>query len=246
MPRSRLVAVTMLVLLAAGVGAYLAYEQFLRGDNVGPLGLSSTSGSASATPTAVASSATTGQPATPADVAGTWSIGDGSVVGYRVREQLASLSAQSDAVGRTSDVTGQATLETATDGVRVTAAAFEADLTTLQSDDGRRDNRIREIGLESNTYPMATFTLTEPVDVPGTAADGTAVEVTLVGDLTIHGQTRSVEIPAQAQLNSDTIEIAGSFTFLFAEFGMTPPSIGGFVTVEDNATLEFLMQLRHD
>ena len=37
----------------------------------------------------------------------------GSEAGYRVREQLANLPAESDAVGRTSDVTGSITLEAA-------------------------------------------------------------------------------------------------------------------------------------
>ena len=46
-----------------------------------------------------------------ADVAGTWTVTGGSQAGYRVREQLANLPAESDAVGRTSDVTGSITIE---------------------------------------------------------------------------------------------------------------------------------------
>jgi polyisoprenoid-binding protein YceI len=243
MARSRLVPLALVLLLAAGAGAFLAYDQFLRGDNVAPLGLSSPAASGAAA-TSAAGTDDASASATPDEVAGTWTVGEGSVVGYRVREQLARLSAQSDAVGRTSDVTGQAVLEAAEDSVQVTAASFEADLTTLASDDDRRDNRIREIGLESNTYPTATFDLPDPVDVPAAAATGTPVEVTLVGELTIHGQSRAVQIAAQAQLDGDGIRIAGSYTFAFADFGMTPPSIGGFVTVEDDATLEFLIVLQ--
>ncbi|MEA2703889.1 MAG: hypothetical protein QOD63_1834, partial [Actinomycetota bacterium] len=54
-------------------------------------------------------SQTTAPGAAPADassLAGTWNVAPGSVAGYRVREKLASLPAQSDAVGRTEAVTG--------------------------------------------------------------------------------------------------------------------------------------------
>lgn len=45
------------------------------------------------------------------DLSGQWAPGDGSVAGYRVREQLAMLPAPSDAVGRTSGVTGTVDIE---------------------------------------------------------------------------------------------------------------------------------------
>ena len=183
--------------------------------------------------------------AAPDELAGTWTVGDGTVVGYRVREQLASLAAQTDAVGRTSSVTGSATLEASGDSVTVTDASFEADLTTLTSDDGRRDRRIRELGLESARFPAATFELTSRIGVPAAALAGQTVEVTLVGDLTIHGLTRSVTIPAQAHLNGAQIEVLGSLSFPFSDFGMTPPSIGGFVNVGADATLEFVLVLAH-
>jgi polyisoprenoid-binding protein YceI len=125
----------------------------------------------------------------------------------------------------------------------VTAASFEADLTTLASDDGRRDRRIQQIGLESSRFPTGAFALASPIDVPAAALNGETVEVTLVGDLTIHGVTKSVSIPAQARRNGDQIELQGSLTFAFADFGMTPPNIAGFVSVEDDATLEFLLIL---
>lgn len=61
--------------------------------------------------------------------------------------------------------------------------------------------------------------------------------------LTVHGVARTVTIPIQARLNGPQIELAGSISFPFGEFGMTPPSIGGFVSVQDNATLEFALVL---
>jgi len=75
------------------------------------------------------------------------------------------------------------------------------------------------------------------------AASGQAVRVSATGDLTVHGVTKSVTIPIDARLTGSKIELVGSITFPFSQFGMTPPSIGGFVTVQNNATMEFQLLL---
>ena len=82
-------------------------------------------------------------------------------------------------------------------------------MTSLTSDESRRDNRLRQEGLETDAFPTATFTLTAPVEVPAAALAGTPSDVTLTGDLTVHGVTKSVQIPAQAQLVDGTIQVAG-------------------------------------
>ncbi|MCI0344009.1 MAG: YceI family protein [Chloroflexi bacterium] len=168
----------------------------------------------------------------------------GTVVGYRVREQLAALSAQTDAVGRTSSVIGSATLAASGDGLSVPAAGTGS-IRGRSRGSGCRGGRRR--WSRSSGPPRsstATFVLSSPVDVPAEALDGATVDVTLVGDLTIHGVTKSVSIPAQAQLTADgQVNVLGSMTFPFSDFGMTPPNIGGFVSVEDDATLEFVLIL---
>ncbi len=175
---------------------------------------------------------------------GTWTVGTGSVAGYRVREQLAGLPAPSDAVGRTSSITGSFTLAQSTDGYTVAAATFTVDVSTLTSDRSMRDRRIHQMGLESDRYPTATFKLTSPIVLPAAATTGQTLHVSATGDLTIHGTTKSVTIPIDAQLNGSQIQVVGSLTFPFSEFNMVPPSIGGFVTVQDNATMEFSLLLQ--
>lgn len=249
MPRPRLPLLMAAVAVALVTGGFAAFQLFLAGDNVPRLTLppvtaepATTGASLTPSGTAVASPAAILDPS-PAGLAGTWTVGDGSVAGYRVREQLGGISALTEAVGRTNAITGSATFEASGDSIRVSAATFEADLSQLTSDDGRRDNRIRSIGLESTTFPTATFVLAEAIDVPAGALDGSPVEVVMNGDLAIHGVTKRVAIPAQAQLNGDRIEIVGSLTFPFSDFAMTPPDIANFVQVEDDATLEVLVSL---
>ena len=99
------------------------------------------------------------------------------------------------------------------------------------------------MGLESDRYPTATFVLNTPIALPADAADGQVIIVSATGALTIHGVTKTVTIPIQARLSGAQVELVGSTTFPFSEFGMTPPSIGGFVTVQDNATMEFDLKL---
>src|ERR1700676_2527164 len=62
------------------------------------------------TSTAASTRSTSSASTSTASAGGHWSVATGSQAGYRVREKLAFLPAQSDAVGRTSSVTGEATL----------------------------------------------------------------------------------------------------------------------------------------
>ena len=115
-----------------------------------------------------------------------------------MREKLAFLPAKNDAVGRTSDITGSAE---STDDT-FTKADFEIDLTTLTSDQDRRDQRIREIGVESDRFPTAKFSLTKPLALGESKVDAT-------GDLTLHGVTKRVTIPLEVRQSGSTTRPSG-------------------------------------
>ena len=139
-------------------------------------------------------------------------------------------------------VSGSITVEQSGDAATLTAGSLTVDTTTIQSDEGRRDNRLRNEGLQTDQYPTATFVVTQPVDVPAAALSGTATDLTLTGDLTLHGVTKSVEIPAQAQLTDGKMQVAGALTFPLSDFGITAPNVGGFIlSIADEGTLEFLV-----
>jgi polyisoprenoid-binding protein YceI len=179
-----------------------------------------------------------------ATLAGRWTIAPGSLAGYRVREKLAFLPAISDAVGRTSAITGGATLARSGSSLAVTAAAFVIDVSTLKSDESLRDQHIRTIGLQSATYPKASFVLSSPLALPAGALSGRAFSARVSGTITIHGTSRRLEIPLQMRLSPASIQAVGSLTFPWGEFDMTAPSVGGFVTVTDMATMEFDLRLK--
>jgi polyisoprenoid-binding protein YceI len=254
----------VLVILVGAVliaGAYLGFSYLFLGETPPAVGL------AGATPSAVAadgSAATASPAATPtstgstapgssaasgggAALDGTWNIDpsigsfsdfSGSFVGYRVQEELANVGAAT-AVGRTPDVTGSLTF----DGTKVTAADFTADLTTLQSDKAQRDGQLRRQALETSTYPTATFKLSQPIDLGSVPADGQVVQATATGDLTIHGVTKPVQIPIQAKLSGDHVTVTGSTDIVFADYGMDRPQSFMVLSIADNGTMEFQLQL---
>ena len=163
----------------------------------------------------------------------TVSAGGETFVGYRVREEFASIGVK-DAVGRTPDVSGSVDVE----GDTITAAKLDADLSTLVSDEARRDDALRERGIETDRFPTASFELTEPVELSRT-------KTTTPGTLTLHGETQPIEVTLRSQrIGDSTIELAGSAPIAFADFGIEPPSVAGVVTVEDHGVLEFKIRLR--
>jgi polyisoprenoid-binding protein YceI len=192
------------------------------------------------TPDAATSSASTSA----GGVAGRWSVGSGSEAGYRVREKLAFLPAQSDAVGRTSSITGAALLSESNGKITIKTASFDVAVNTLKSDRSMRDEKIHEIGLESDRYPTASFVLSAPVSLSRSAIAGHVARGSVAGSFTIHGISRTETLPVEFTLSGSTLEAAGSLTFPWSEFGMSAPSIGGFVNVTEKATMEFDLHLQ--
>jgi polyisoprenoid-binding protein YceI len=197
-----------------------------------------TSSTASTPTTSTASSAASSQ------ITGHWKVASGSEAGYRVREKLGFLPAQSDAVGRTSAITGDATFTESSGVVSVTAASFTVDVNTLNSDRSQRDEKIHAIGLESDRYSTATFVLSAPLKLPASASTGHVVHVAVTGVFNIHGTSKSETLPLEMRVSSSAIEAVGSLTFPWSEFNMTAPSIGGFVNVTEKATMEVDLHLQ--
>jgi polyisoprenoid-binding protein YceI len=177
--------------------------------------------------------AATAATSTPAAAGAVWTVDSGaSAVGYRVVEVL--FGQDTEGVGRTSDVTGQLTLS----GTQVTAADFEVDMTTVTSDEDRRDNQFRGRLLDTDNFPTATFTLTSPIELGTAPADGAAVTATATGDLTLRGTTQPVTIEVQAQQSGDTIQVVGSTDIVFADYGIPDPSTAG-ISTQEHGLLEF-------
>jgi polyisoprenoid-binding protein YceI len=178
------------------------------------------------------------------DVNATWIIDDeigsfdfetasGSFAGFRVDEELTVGAVV--AVGRSGGVTGALTIE----GGSLTAANIVVDMTTIISNDQRRESAIRRT-IDASSFPTASFTLTQPVELPAGLADGETVTVAAVGDLTIAATTNEVTFTITAVLRADGFGIVtGSAGMVWQDFGITPPSAPVVVSIADEGVIEF-------
>ncbi len=178
------------------------------------------------------------------DISGTWIVDDeigdfdfetasGSFAGFRVDEELTV--GEVVAVGRSGGVNGSLTI----DAGQLTAADITVDMTTIVSNDSRRENAIRgAVGASAN--PTATFVLTSPVELPDGLRNGETVTVDITGDLTVNGVTNPTTFTMSALVRDDGFGvITGSTNILFADFDVTPPSAPIVVSVDDNGIVEF-------
>ncbi len=177
-------------------------------------------------------------------IAGTWVVDSesgefdfesatGSFAGFRVTEELASIG-KTEAVGRTGEVTGEMVI----DGTTLSSTEISVNLTELQSDKPRRDDKVLE-ALMVKDYPNATFDLTEPVDLGNGAAEGDDLSVEATGNLTIHGVTREVTVELDSQLVDGTAVVVGSIPIKLADYDVETPSAPVVLSVSDDATIEF-------
>ena len=66
-----------------------------------------------------------------------------------------------------------------------------------------------------------------------------------VGDLTIHGVTKSVEFPLEAKLVNGTVVVVGSLDITFSEFDVETPTSAAVLSVEDHGELELQLLLQN-
>jgi polyisoprenoid-binding protein YceI len=227
--RGWLAAVAAVLVLALAGGGYLLLAR--NSDAPAPASLDAATATTATTVGDAAQPAATGTPD------GAWRVRDdgSSFVGYRVRERLAQLSSPSEAVGRSTQVTG--TMQVA--GDQVEAVRVEADLRGLESDEGRRDNAIRQRGLESSRFPTAVFELAEPIRLDQEPVKGRRVGGQGKGRLTVRGITREVTAGLQGRWDGSTIQVAGSIPVRMSDFQIEPPIIGFVLSIEDRLTVEF-------
>jgi polyisoprenoid-binding protein YceI len=229
--RPRRVALWLLGAAAAvvvlAVGGTFVYFHFIAGAAPAPLGLS-TPGSTGTSGNRAAASPS---------VAGSWQVGKGSVVGYRVLEVL--FGQNHTAVGRTGAITGHITIT----GTTVTSGAFTVQMATITSDASERDAQFRGRIMDTSSYPTGTLTLSRPVALAPLPAAGVVRSYTVSASLTLHGHTRQVTFPLRAERTKPGIEVSGSIPIRFADWGIPNPSFTGFVTTQDHGVLEFLLKL---
>ena len=234
--RRRSIIGTLVVLILVGIAGVAGLIYFFGNHAPGSASIdNAANAAASANPAG-------GAPQSSGGLDGTWTV-DTSIgsysdyssawAGFRVEEVLSNIG-NNTAIGRTPNVSGTLTL----DGQTLTTTNISVDLTTITSDQPRRDQPIQRT-LETSTYPTATFELTQPVSLPQVPSEGVTYDLTAVGNMTVHGVTKQVSVDLHAQLKNGVIVVVGSTPFSFADYNMTAPQAPVVLSVDDHGTIEF-------
>lgn len=147
------------------------------------------------------------------------------------------------AVGITTNITGEvyANPEFPPDSQ---VGPISVNISEFKSDSSRRDGVIRQQWLESATYPIATFTPTEILDLPETYTPGEPYSFTINGDLMIREVTKPVSFSVSASFQEETLRGTATTTLLMSDFGVGPISILGILNTEDEVKLTFAFVAR--
>lgn len=168
---------------------------------------------------------------------GTWTVTPGNpqnFVGYRVTEKLFANISESEATGRTDNVTASMTI----DGTSVQDVTVTADLRDLTSDNSFRDGRIKSDGLESDEFPEAKFVLSEPVTLSAVPAAGDTIKAQATGDFTLHGVTKKVTIDLEGRWDGKQVQVVGNLPIAFSDYGITAPTAPAVASVDDHGEME--------
>ncbi len=161
----------------------------------------------------------------------TFEEASGSFVGFRIKEELARIG-KITAVGRTGEVDGELIIGAG----ELQSVSVSADLSTLITNDSRRDRAARN-ALNVSENPIASFSMDKPVAL--SATDGSAVSLKVKGELLINGIGREAEFDLQAQLVGETVVVVGSTEVVFADYDVEVPSAVIVVSAEDHGVVEF-------
>jgi polyisoprenoid-binding protein YceI len=132
----------------------------------------------------------------------------------------------------TPDVVNPASLQ-----MTVRAASLEeTDPAFTQQQKGIINKELNEIVLETAKHPEISF---QSTSVKGGINNG-KIEVLITGNLSLHGVTKSIEIPATVTLEGNNLRAMGEFDIDRDDFGVNATSaFHGLVRVKNNIKFVF-------
>jgi len=159
---------------------------------------------------------------------------------YVVEETLSGLPAT--AVGTTTDVTGDIylTADGLYDGLE---SKFMVDLSTLQTDESRRDNYVRSNVLQTSRFQFAEFVIESIDGFPAGYVEGEETSLTLSGMMTIRDVTLPMTFSVLARQGEDTLTATADTEFLMSDFGIDPPQVA-IASAKDGVVLQLVIIAR--
>jgi polyisoprenoid-binding protein YceI len=144
--------------------------------------------------------------------------GETQTVGFRSKAPLESFE------GSTHTVTGVITLDPEALGDEV-AIEVRVDLTSIDTGISMRDRHMRENHLHTDRFPHATFRADSVTGGTGAVlTDGALHEVTVAGELDLHGVKRPVSVVLGLRMDEDrALHITSGFPVALADHDIPRP-----------------------
>ena len=105
---------------------------------------------------------------------------------------------------------------------RVLAGTVVINATSAQTGNTKRDHKMHSQVLESERFPEITLTA-ERFD--GDFSPSGKSTVTLIGQLSIHGDSHAVELPVEVEVEGERLSVHLEMTVPYVEWGMKDPSV---------------------
>lgn len=101
-------------------------------------------------------------------------------------------------------------------------------------------DKLTHKALKAKKHPVITYEFID-AEVVDDAAE--ALELKLIGDLTIAGKTNRVAITTSVNKTGSEVTLKGSHKLLMTDYGVTPPTaLFGTVETGDEVTIEFMVK----
>lgn len=139
-----------------------------------------------------------------------------------------------EAIGTTNAVIG--TILIGEDGTPLPCSRIDVDLRTLVTDESRRDGQIQK-AMETDEFPLATFIVTEVQGIDGPLEEGVETELSLIGNLSIHGVEKQVTWKTIVTHADGSVTGTAETQVTFADFDIEKPVIGPVMSIEDEVGL---------
>ena len=171
----------------------------------------------------------------------TWTVDASSKATIRVREQLARLPAPNDAIITITGAQGSFTLNP--DGTFASGSKISLNMTTVTTEDRQRTDSIRRDPLEVTRFRTADLAPTKTVGLALPLARSGDIAFQLIGDLTLHGVTKSVTFDVKATRADGRLTATATATpsWKFGDFGMQAPSSFSVLSIVDEIRMEFAL-----
>jgi polyisoprenoid-binding protein YceI len=156
---------------------------------------------------------------------------------YEVSETFFQGNRLNLAIGRTKGIAGDVLVDFA-NPANSQIGTIVIDVSQLTSDEGRRDNFIRNNALQSSQYPQATFKPTKVEGLPASVKPGDQLTLKVTGDLTVKQTTKPVTFDVTLTADQDKLTGTASTEIVLSDFGAGPIQLAMLQT-EDKAKLVF-------